>query len=884
MDANAHNRSTRRRRTNHDSSEHTPSHEGEHRAADHESLSASQEQRELLPIPIAIEPSLLSDPRFNGRGNGPVRNSIIQGMQQTYGNRAVQRYLRGHNRASASPEGQASKRLPLQRALGGLLGHGTSVADALKSKDPGDVKDVWLEDIKMASYDDRIALIRILAYQGWVGPRDRSKLEEIWGTFPALQLVSTVSREVVLWHHCVEVAPGLADLSVVKDAAKDFKKDISTKALFFLGRNRQVIEKEMARFGMIPTTDPNAAKLLAPAAANDEQKKQLKEMQKAAQLVKNYQNRLKEMSKVLVGKGFQPFNPNNRPIDDFMVGPDVAGLYGRDKQDEQPGYSPNNAPNASTSTNTSVDPNAKVVKKGTWDLVKEQWDFVNGRISSIANAFPTIFAALNAGTVSTDDLASIDPDKDPKAAASALHNVQLVMNAAYKNISKATKNIEDDRTNPLDLKPVYEQLFSGLKVEGGTGRDWTSPFNQWVGKREVKEHKQIEAYIALAMEAAEYAVFVASVVGTGGAAAFLAVSAASVGIPGLKAALSAEKYDVLASANKGQVRSDLAIVDKKDVDLAKMQSEQDEMAFKMAILTTFVGGIAHGMTEAKAIKAAKESGAGQGGQGGPGTKRPGEPHADLSGDSTMEGCFVAGTLVLTPDGTRVIESLRPGDVVTAYDLASGVTADHRLNRAFVHVVPAVLDIQVGITWVTCSPPHPFWVPGTGWQRAGDLRPGTSLYTKDGSTVSIISIQERRGPFTVYNIEVDGLHTYHVSDVGVLVHNKAARAMKYKLQPGDVDWRGTGKTSREAVDEAFRRTGVPKDQFEVTKWGPTEHGKSMPTEWRATKGPNRGAEVSVDMAHVKNGPDAPHVGWQGPGKKAASGHIILDDVHVNRPTR
>ena len=88
------------------------------------------------------------------------------------------------------------------------------------------------------------------------------------------------------------------------------------------------------------------AALVAPAAPNEESKKQLKEIQQAAQLVKHYQTRLQEMSKVLVGKGFQPFNPDVRPVEDILVGVDMAALYGRDKQDEKPGYTPNDAPNA----------------------------------------------------------------------------------------------------------------------------------------------------------------------------------------------------------------------------------------------------------------------------------------------------------------------------------------------------------------------------------------------------------------------------------------------------------------------------------------------------------------------------------------------------------
>lgn len=37
--------------------------------------------------------STLSSDKLNGRGNAPVRVAAMQRMQQTYGNRAVQRYV-----------------------------------------------------------------------------------------------------------------------------------------------------------------------------------------------------------------------------------------------------------------------------------------------------------------------------------------------------------------------------------------------------------------------------------------------------------------------------------------------------------------------------------------------------------------------------------------------------------------------------------------------------------------------------------------------------------------------------------------------------------------------------------------------------------------------
>ncbi|WP_246118394.1 polymorphic toxin type 47 domain-containing protein, partial [Apibacter muscae] len=111
----------------------------------------------------------------------------------------------------------------------------------------------------------------------------------------------------------------------------------------------------------------------------------------------------------------------------------------------------------------------------------------------------------------------------------------------------------------------------------------------------------------------------------------------------------------------------------------------------------------------------------------------------------------------------------------------------------------------------------------------------------------------------------------------------------KLGPNDLDLRGTGSSLQDALDIAFEKTGIPKDQFTVTKWAEvkTEYGKSIPVEWYHK--PSK-SEVNIDLPHLdgfdKNGvwgtgPDAPHVGWQtGKKKDKKVGHILIDDTKVD----
>ncbi len=98
---------------------------------------------------------------------------------------------------------------------------------------------------------------------------------------------------------------------------------------------------------------------------------------------------------------------------------------------------------------------------------------------------------------------------------------------------------------------------------------------------------------------------------------------------------------------------------------------------------------------------------------------------------------------------------------------------------------------------------------------------------------------------------------------------------YEVKDSDLDLRDSGKTFAEALEEAFKRTKVPKEQFIANKWAKDIEGKSGVVEWRAPGG----AEVSIDAPHTTFGPDVFHIGFQtsGKDKDQVSGHIFVDCV-------
>lgn len=67
--------------------------------------------------------------------------------------------------------------------------------------------------------------------------------------------------------------------------------------------------------------------------------------------------------------------------------------------------------------------------------------------------------------------------------------------------------------------------------------------------------------------------------------------------------------------------------------------------------------------------------------------------------------------------------------------------------------------------------HPFWIKDVGWLKASLLDSGMTLLDRNNEELEVVSqylVPNRLE--TVYNIEVEGFHTYHVGELGTWVHN------------------------------------------------------------------------------------------------------------------
>ena len=198
---------------------------------------------------------------------------------------------------------------------------------------------------------------------------------------------------------------------------------------------------------------------------------------------------------------------------------------------------------------------------------------------------------------------------------------------------------------------------------------------------------------------------------------------------------------------------------------------------------------------------------------------------DIRYPNEVGGCFVAGTPVWTDKGLVPIEQIRVGDQVLSQPEGKGevvyktvvkthVFDDKEICRLNYYHVDLDEDFDVFVTGN-----HPFWVKDVGWTAAARLSTDDQLELQDGGLAFVVRLvrvfrtdvenvgwatlyeedsgvefdfrnggirmgtdwvfndkyldSREKNPYfrsKVFNIEVDGFHTYYVGEHGIWVHN------------------------------------------------------------------------------------------------------------------
>nr|WP_044201226.1 polymorphic toxin-type HINT domain-containing protein [Oscillochloris trichoides] len=132
--------------------------------------------------------------------------------------------------------------------------------------------------------------------------------------------------------------------------------------------------------------------------------------------------------------------------------------------------------------------------------------------------------------------------------------------------------------------------------------------------------------------------------------------------------------------------------------------------------------------------------------------------------------FAADTPVQTPDGEKPISDIQVGDMVLAYDEATGSTGAYTVTAVISHSDALQVRLTIDGETLETTPEHPFYVLLRGWVAASDLQPGMAVRRADGSYGAVQAVALERQPQTMYNLTVAGAHTFFVGEEGWLVHN------------------------------------------------------------------------------------------------------------------
>lgn len=156
-------------------------------------------------------------------------------------------------------------------------------------------------------------------------------------------------------------------------------------------------------------------------------------------------------------------------------------------------------------------------------------------------------------------------------------------------------------------------------------------------------------------------------------------------------------------------------------------------------------------------------------------------------------CFTAGTLIETSEGYKAVEQFTGGELVWA---RNDVTLEYGYRPVIATKVTAeqvifevVIQNKAGQTeTLETTAEHPFWINNFGWLKASLLQSGMTLLDRNNEELTIVSqVLIPNKVETVYNIEVEGFHTYHVGELGTWVHNANCCEIKQNIQRIEKDY-------------------------------------------------------------------------------------------------
>ncbi|MFD8994022.1 Hint domain-containing protein [Streptomyces abikoensis] len=247
--------------------------------------------------------------------------------------------------------------------------------------------------------------------------------------------------------------------------------------------------------------------------------------------------------------------------------------------------------------------------------------------------------------------------------------------------------------------------------------------------------------------------------------------------------------------------------------------------------------------------------------------------------------FTPETPVLMADGARKpIKDVQVGQQVLATVPETGKTGARAVTRVIIgegekRLVEIAIDTDgesgTATGMLTATDGHPFWVDNQHrWVDARNLKKGDKLRTSDGGLREVVSTRAWAETRKVYNLSIEGIHTYYVlaGAVPVLVHNVnceigftadtvssafkdmrggGGHAMRHLIDDGIIPNKGSVATKAQIFEEKLSPIlTVPEKTFDWKLGGTMSKGFAGKVDGRtvvvfvAKEGPYQGSVISA----------------------------------------
>jgi hypothetical protein len=491
------------------------------------------------------------------------RANITHDLQAATGNRSIQRLLdpvAQRDRATKvfppdivdTKSGETRKTVEALKKISGTADQVRAMMELVRS-----------EGYKEATYDERLWMIRVMAFVNLHGPMPRGfdpvLIKILWESF-GTELIPIAADNMDVFKYCYNHVPGLAALPQLSSIRSSWETDVKATANSHLSKNASLVRDEMARVGLSGTAGSSSPKGSVSDAAPQEEM-ELAAMVKAAKQTLEAEKALEDLTSVPVGwitderdEGYRradTFNPNQAPghpltgdVRGFLymgMDPIVAYIPGTDPQSaDSPAYQP--------------------FTMQSYAAVKQTYDALATQVAKFMNDYPAVYAAKQAGSLEALSKADI---RQAKAIVGA--TLQEVQN----NIVKTVPKLRDDDEFWLKLKPIHDQLVKGMN-KGPSGMPWTNAVHTFIAKDVVKNQEDAEFWKDLGVSTLAAAAFLVAELATAGGATFFLAASVGAGITGYQTYKAWDEYYTLAAAAGSEMSEETELVYPGQVEAAKL--------------------------------------------------------------------------------------------------------------------------------------------------------------------------------------------------------------------------------------------------------------------------------------------------------------------------